>query len=318
MKRNIILISCVLVLAFVLGLGGFTLAGSERENAGQDRLIGVYVTPEYVDLFDFESYFNDNTNKLMSGGEITGGEAYEGRLYAVLQESVLTEVDTGAQTTVQEYVFPDLDGIGCYVPKIGQGDDSYTSSVSDSALDLKIYHVSYTDEGEGMTLEGTIYVTPGSGSNAWYTNPVYQTADGQVYLVSGDGISCGGVQGEGAVMSTTIADTSTITENGKAKSYSFSVTLAVSFAYAPERFTVVQMGAGGNCLDTAEFVPGEEPEAIAIQPGTEYLVVETHKTAPGGAPVITRELFTPDDTQLTLWRERGDGVLEQVWVELDW
>ena len=318
MKRNILLVSCVLVLAFALGLCGFTLAGTGSEDAENDRLIGVYVTPEHVDLFDFEGYLNDNAGKLMSGGEITGGEAYEGRLYAVLRDRVLTGEETGEQTTVQEYVFPGLDGIGCYVPRYGEGDDSYLGSVSDSALDMGTYHVSYTDEGDSMTLEGTIYVTPGSGDNAWYTNPVYQTADGRVYLVSGSGISCGGVESEGSVMSTTLTDTSTLTQGGKTESWSFSVQISISFAYAPERFTLLQMGADGECLSASDFAPGDVPERLTLLPGTEYVIAESHKRGPDGAPLSARELFTPDDQLITLWRDTGRGVLEQAAVELVW
>ena len=253
MRRNIIIISCVLVLAFVLGLSGFTLAGPENESGGRDRLIGVYATPEHVDLFDFEGYFNDNADKIMSGGAITGGSKYEGRLYAELRDKVLTNEETGEQTAMQEYVFPDLEGVAFFAATIGEGEESYTGTASDKAVSSGGLRLSCTDEGESIEMSGTIYVTPGSDNNAWYFNPVYQSADGRVYLVSGDGISCGGVMDEGAVMSQTLSDTAAVTQNGVTETYSCSIELAIEFRYAPESFSLLQMAADGKCLSAVDY-----------------------------------------------------------------
>ena len=40
------------------------------ENRSGDKLIGVFITKEYLDLFDIESYFNDNIHKISPGGSI--------------------------------------------------------------------------------------------------------------------------------------------------------------------------------------------------------------------------------------------------------
>ena len=90
MKRNIIIIACVMLLAFLLGLAGLSLAQSGTADVlGKDRLIGVFITTEYLDLFDMESYFNDNIGKMTTGGDITiDGDSpkYQGRLYATLKD----------------------------------------------------------------------------------------------------------------------------------------------------------------------------------------------------------------------------------------
>lgn len=89
----------MLGLAMVLPLTGCQLALPGEESAQDDRLIGVYVTTEYLDLFDIESYLEDNLNAGWTGGEITGDtDPYEGRVYAVRTEDgkyVFEGVPTG-------------------------------------------------------------------------------------------------------------------------------------------------------------------------------------------------------------------------------
>ena len=58
-KIGIIILACVLVVSFVLGVtGAVTFAKDEStdnaDGASKDRLIGVFITTEYLDLFDFE------------------------------------------------------------------------------------------------------------------------------------------------------------------------------------------------------------------------------------------------------------------------
>ena len=90
-KIGIIILACVLVVSFILGVtGAVTFAKDEpadnTDGTSKDRLIGVFITTEHLDLFDFESYFQDNANKVMSGGEISSSDSapYQGKLYAIL------------------------------------------------------------------------------------------------------------------------------------------------------------------------------------------------------------------------------------------
>lgn len=93
-KLGIIILACVLVAAFILGAtGAVTFAKDEptenSDSASKDRLIGVFITTEHLDLFDFESYFQDNANKVLSGGEISSSDSapFQGRLYATKSET---------------------------------------------------------------------------------------------------------------------------------------------------------------------------------------------------------------------------------------
>ena len=62
----------LLILIFVLSLSGCQLARTDLESTG-DRLVGVLVTEEYLDLFDMEAYLNDNLN-VFKGDMVLDGD----------------------------------------------------------------------------------------------------------------------------------------------------------------------------------------------------------------------------------------------------
>jgi hypothetical protein len=96
-----------------------------------------------------------------------------------------------------------------------------------------------------IVLEGTIYVAP-AASHVYYLNPVYQSADGRVYAMSGSGISCDGNSAEGALLTRTLDSKTTVTENGKGKTYGLSVKISVSVLYPPSRIYVLQFRSTGT------------------------------------------------------------------------
>jgi len=79
---------CVLIMILALVLSGCQLAKPEAQaEAGNDMLVGVFVTAEHLDLFDFEAYFNDHANELISGGNtmIENTDGYQQRIYANME-----------------------------------------------------------------------------------------------------------------------------------------------------------------------------------------------------------------------------------------
>ena len=106
MKRYICLLAILTAIAALLC--GCSLARSDMDAsaASRDRLIGVYITTEYIDLFDLEGYIGANASAL-SGGSIGEADAaqYNGRLYAELVD--------------ERYVFPGVDGFACELPAGG-------------------------------------------------------------------------------------------------------------------------------------------------------------------------------------------------------
>ena len=113
MKHNVMIAVCCVFI--ICALAGCQLAlESAGANTNGDRLIGVFITNEYLDLFDFEGYLNDNINSFR-GGEIDAERSnthkYQGRLYAVLVPKAHVNEETGESTVTHEYVFEGIEGI---------------------------------------------------------------------------------------------------------------------------------------------------------------------------------------------------------------
>lgn len=318
-KRSI---SILLIILMAAALSGCQLAREDAaEGAGNDRLVGVFVTSEYLDLFDFEGYLNDNLQNF-SGGEITldgNGEQYQGRLYAVLQDRTLTS-DSGKQSTIQEFVFPDVDGITYFAAKIPATDESesFISSGSDEAISDGHVGLSYGDEEDKITLDGTIYLSPSSDQCAFYVNPVYQTKDGSVYAVSGNGMEMSGIQDEGMAMSQTLDESTVITENGKSKTMTTSVKISFSLLLPPETVVVLQMDSDSNAVSRVAYTPSELPDTLKPETATAYILVETYKHDASGAEIVTRELFSSQNETMTSFYARSDGVCVKQWTTLEW
>jgi len=321
MKRNIVIAACVLLAALLVGLSGFTLASPETSKyAEEDKLIGVLVTTEHLDLFDMEGYLSKNLGKMASGGEIIlDGDAaeFQGRLYATLTDRTLTD-ETGQTVTTKEYVFEDA-GYCYFCPTISNEDGIYIAASSDGAISDGHTAISVTEEGESITLDGTIYVVPAAGRGTYYMNPVYQSADGRVYAMSGSGVSfVEGDSAEGTACSRTITAESTVTENGESKTYSVSVKISLSVMYAPQHIYLLQYRSDGELLSRERYLPGALPEAISPAQDCSYIVLEAHKISPKGEAVVTRSLYQENDASLESFYCREDGLCVKQFTALNW
>jgi len=320
MKRKMAAaLCCALILCL---LSGCRLA---REDAGQDtredRLIGVFITTEYIDLFDFDSYLNDNIGSF-KGGEISvdGNSAkYQGRLYAVLTPRTLTNDETGEAVVTHEYVFEDLAGIPYFVPTIQPAEDenSYIATMSDTAVSDGHTSINVGDDKNSIILDGTIYVASSTNNSTYYFNHVYPSADGSVYLVTGNGLMLSGiVESEGAAMSQTLDEVYTETENGKTRTDSISIKISVSVMFAPEKIAIVQMNANNALISRTEYAPGVMPETLAPEGDMAYLIVETQKRDETGDLKISREIYDRGAESIETFYARADGICVKQWTKI--
>ena len=251
MKRYISLLA--ILTAIVALLCGCALARSDMDAsaASRDRLIGVYITTEYIDLFDLEGYIGANASAL-SGGSISEADAaqYNGRLYAKLVD--------------ERYVFPGVDGFAFFMATTEhEYGTSYSNYTDEGVCGCKIAVNTNDNEDsseEALELECTIYgLTGRNDRHVIYTNPVYQTADGEVYLTSGHGISTSGV-GAGALVSQKLTDSTTVTDSeGNAVTSSASVNVHYVIAELPLGYTLIEMDADSREISRREYAPGELP-----------------------------------------------------------
>jgi hypothetical protein len=286
----------------------------------EDRLSGVFITTEYIDLFDVGGYIRDHANNLPDGKILACGDTreYQGRVYAALVAKTLTD-DGGAPVEIKEYVFEGLKGIAYFSYEIsGEGEgEPYTASSSDEAISDGHINISRGDEASSRVMEGTIYVLP-SGADIYYINPVYQSDDGSVYLTPGNGISASGEHDEGSIMAQTLENTYRTAENGKTKTDKFSVNISVSVMLAPEKIAVLSMDSDSNTIARAEYAPNALPKTFVAEKNADYLVVETRKTDARGNYRVSREIYDNGAENMATFFAREDGVCIKRETEIQW
>lgn len=306
MKRKIMIAACLALMLYILT--GWQLA-QEDADMGEDKLVGIFVT-------------NDNLSSFRSGEITVDGntQKYQGRLYATLTTRTLTSEETGETFGTEEYVFEGIEGIAYFSPTIPATAeyDSYIASVSDEAISDGHMSLNYGDDETSITLEGTIYTSPSNKQHKYYFNPVYQSADGSVYTVSGSGFMVNESNSEGSVYSHTLDTATTVTENGKLKIDSTSIKLSISVMFAPEKIVVLQMDAESGLLSRMEYVPDEMPEVFMPDAATSYLIVETYKRDDTGSPKTSRAIYGRDAERIETFSVRSDGICVKHWTKLQW
>ena len=294
-------IKWIALLLAVCLLSGCSLARPEAEEGnglGQDRMIGVFITREYLDLFDFESYLEDNLNTVMNGGgEISPEdmEKFGGRLYA--------------EKTDEGYDFG-IEGMGAFCVQGEQDGVPYSASYSIGPMSLNL-HSTVTDEGTEWDYSATVYVHCG-GLEAFYTNPVYQDGEGRVYLTAGMGISSEIV--DGSSMSQAMSSEYTISSEGETQTYSMRVEVTFMGAELPRSYRVLHMSKDSELLRAEDYTPETLPEELRPCEGAEYLIIETLNQDNVTRQVVSRD---EDSCQIFAPTEMED-IITQRWTEVLW
>ena len=297
----------------------------EQETSSADRLVGVMVTTEYLDLFDMEAWLNDNIDKLNVGGatQISGDTAkYEGRIYTQAIEKPSKGSD-GSTHILHTWEFPDsLDSIMgalfiCPTVTDPESGERYTTRVSNGALSDAHTHVKSTDHGDSIELSCTVYFDPyfiptetmtdgASGVElehiAFYTNPVYQTSNGEVYVTSGMGNSYSVEKDLGMDSfrsSSTLTDSQSETVNGKTTTTENKITVTFQGVRMAQSIRVLEMRADNKLLRTKTYTPADFPTEIVVGEDVAYIIVETLSIDSSGKETISRQICSadhPDET----------------------
>ena len=323
-KGIVAIFTGIMIAAFILGSTEMVLLAKEEsmELAAKekDRLIGIFVTMEHLDLFDFEGYLNENMNKVLNGGEISQADSakYEGRLYADLVEKTLTDAETGRTSTAKEFVFEGVEGFLYYEAKIEEGVESYYTSNGDEAISDGHLGITVNDAGESIDMEGTIYMSDAGARNGLYFNPVYQTAAGEVYAVSGHGYSFSGEIGEGGGGTITLEEKETYTIEGKTTEVGTKIKMSYAFMYPPVKIVVTQMDKDNQVVESKEYNPGEVLQELIPAADTEYIIVETVKLDQNSNEIHMREMCQKEDDNFATFFCREDGVCVQKNTRVMW
>ena len=319
-----------LVLALVMSAGGCSLArpdaGEESAAQAADRLIGCFITTEYIDLFDFESYFEDNVSELVNGGEISSQSAmeYQGRIYAELVEEFYTD-SKGETHSTWTYKFTGLEGVAYYAPLVEDSEGEYITFETGEGLQKVNNKVNSTDAGYGVELSAALYVpidTVNVAENefCYYMNPVYQTSDGSVYLMAGSGYWTNLGDTPGVEMSSKLNEAYSYTVNDVTTEIVNSVEIECIAVFVPVSVTLIRMAKDGVVLGVDSFLPSELPEQYEAGVGCEYIIMETHAFDGQGNDVIERRTIAPgtDDCNIFVLVPGDNGFMSYVTAEVLW
>ena len=321
-KNAVIILLCIILAAFALGAAdAVSLVNPsviDDAAAGSDRLVGVLITGEYLDLFDTDAYLDENIDKLLSGEEIGEAEAakYQGRLYATLVARDDIADESGATIEHKEYVFEGIEGIGYYTYNVINGSSQYWTARGDEAISDGSTHITSTDNGESISLEGTVYCSTRGERNMFYVNPVYQAANGEVYALGGGGISSDATPG--VSFSKELKESSSSDFGDGTESYEAVVRINFSFMDEPTGISVIQFDKNSELISRTEYEPGRLPGMLDALPETEYVIVETTLLSPDGGEYSTRELYQADDERFHAFYARGDGICVKQGCGINW
>lgn len=283
-------LAIALIFALALMLPGCSLLREEGEPADADRLVGVYITENYIDSFDFEAYVQDNASSLSGGsGEISREDAakYTRRIYA--------EVVDGKTS------FP-IEGIAFIAARYEKDGESCTGSdYGDKLADVHL-SINVSDDMETTVLTGKLFADSGAGHMSAYCNPVYQQADGRVYLVPGEGVSA-----NMGSMTHSLSESCESAKKGE-RGYGMDITLEVEGRRPSEKLAVLLYSAEGALLSRTEYAPEEMPEEIAAE-GAAWAVFEDYTADYSGEPQVIRQLIAAgsDEGFLSLHLEPGES-----------
>lgn len=282
-------LAIALIFALALMLPGCSLLREEGEPADADRLVGVYITENYIDSFDFEAYVQDNASSLSGSGEISREDAakYTRRIYAEI---------TDGKTS-----FP-IEGIAFIAARYEKDGESCTGSdYGDKLADVHL-SINVSDGMETTVLTGKLFADSGAGHMSAYCNPVYQQADGRVYLVPGEGVSA-----NMGSMTHSLSESCESAKKGE-RGYGMDITLEVEGRRPSEKLAVLLYSAEGALLSRTEYAPEEMPEEISAA-GAAWAVFEDYTADYSGEPQVIRRLIAAgsDEGFLSLHLEPGES-----------
>lgn len=282
-------LAIALIFALALMLPGCSLLREDGEPADADRLVGVYITENYIDSFDFEAYVEDNASSLSGGGEISREDAakYTRRIYAEI---------TDGKTS-----FP-IEGIAFIAARYEKDGESCTGSdYGDKLADVHL-SINVSDDMETTVLTGKLFADSGAGHMSAYCNPVYQQADGRVYLVPGEGVSA-----NMGSMTHSLSESCESAKKGE-RGYGMDITLEVEGRRTSEKLAVLLYSAEGALLSRTEYAPEEMPEEISAE-GAAWAVFEDYTADYSGEPQVIRQLIAAgsDEGFLSLHLEPGES-----------
>ncbi len=300
MKRNLIIIACLIALASAAGLAGFSLASVNSSNIlAKDNLIGVLITTEPLDIG------TDDNNKSNTA-----------RLYATLPGSEITAEYSNGFRNESKNIFEGINGI-YYFNFIEYKDTGiFNTAVRDEAITDGRTTIIASDDGKFLELDGTIYIATTEKYITLFMNPIYQTSDGRIYSTRSAGRSFEMFNGE--VCSLKVDATTSITTNNNVQSSGISVTITVVGIDIPDHFSILQYGSDGELLSRSDYPYGATPEELAPDQNCSFIVLETYSDTEKSDHYVSRRIYQMGSPHLETYFYREGGICVIKNITLSW
>ena len=299
-KKYIIILACgILAAAFILGITGVVNLSTGIQVKNSDRLIGFFITRSSLDQDE---------------NQLTQAEDYHYPATRVEKKGTI-EVDGEEEPYMNvDYVFEGIDGFPFMIASTENGDGMNTvTTISDGTVsDVQVLHSQTGDNTTEESLSGTLYLTRGQDDYLFWFNPVYQTADGDVYAVRTTPMSPS--LGLSSSVSTHKTQDLSWTEGLKTFTRSMRVEVKMLLTDKPVKVSVYQYNAAHELIQSDEYDPLNVPETFTPHPLTEYIVIETETGH--GDPV--REIFGKKDESFTVHLARENGICVAEGHEIIW
>ncbi len=302
MNKKRLIIFAILMLIVPL-LSGCRLAVENDETTHKaDVLCGVFVTLEPIEpvptdtVIELPADWNGDLNDVLFNEEAS-------RIYATRHEDANGFVD---------YTFDGIDGYRMFstTEKNAAGEVTVNASSNDSQWQDRSSDYSITDNGEEIKLAGTLCFDVHSSCRV-YTNPVYQTADGRVYITYGDGHFYDVPDKQpGEWGSTTISATVTQTENGKETSRSIEALVKLAGANTNKQIVLKQMDSENKVIEQTVVTQGDIPESVRIMSNAAYMILEEHSIDFEDKATVSRTLLTADAETFDARFTGENGIVE--------
>ena len=296
----------VLLLAFVLGSAGWVSLGGVEDSqgfAGADRLIGVFITRDCLDALG--SDFQTHTG-------IDGMTRIRLEAKQVFEECPSSD---GGTVLMPNYLFEGAEGLAMYAPTVFiDGDPCFTNRIDPGLGEVKT-GIHEQDQRTDLSLEGTLWLAEGGGLTSLILNPVYQSEDGSVYALTGNGADLSDMGENGIETTMNLSEETNWQFSGETRGHSAKIT--VHFKSMPEfrTYTLTQFGEDNTVLSSDNFLPGEAPESIKPLPDTAFMVLEQTNQRDGS---VTRTLHQRGDSYLTTFTARPDGLCVPASSDIIW
>lgn len=290
--------------------------------AKRDRLVGVLVSDEYVDLYDTDAWLEDNLDEMLKGGTVTAdpndANKYRRRLYASKVERPLYDENGKQTSSAVDFVFEGINAVMCYCATVyKENGEIYHTSYADPGMVLTKNHIRTTDEGTFVEMEGTVYVAADGNDVIYQILPIYQTAEGELFLVQGDSISLN-TSVEGMSMTYTYSETTeTGDTSGEKTADGSTMKVSVEVVNRPFKVAVSQLDTESRLLSRVEYPAGKVPEKLVPETDTAYIIVETFKEGTEGE-TVERQMVGREDVNFRTMIAGENEICEQVYTSIQW